>query len=157
MSQQAYHLIHANVAISRAPFDDPMMEGFINQVDEINSMAQASPGFVAQPELPDAGEVFAGRMLLNVSIWESVEDLRSFTHQCKHAQALEQRAEWFEQSEVWNYVLFWLPAGHTPSETDVRRRIEHLRKNGPTSYAFNFKQPFSIDDMLSSESEEGSN
>jgi hypothetical protein len=32
MNQQTYHLIHANVAIARAPLDDPSMADFVNQM-----------------------------------------------------------------------------------------------------------------------------
>ena len=149
MSHLTYHLVHANIAIARASLDDPVMAGFIAQVDEINSIAQTSPGFVGQPVLPDEGEVFTGRMLVNVSIWKSVEYLDSFTHHGRHAHALKQRAEWFEQSEAPNYVLFWVAAGNTPSERDVKQRIEHLRRYGPTSYAFTLDHPFNIDDMPS--------
>lgn len=147
MDQQTYHLVHANVAVARAPLDHPMMAGFIEQVDRINDAAQASPGFVAQPTLPDEGEVFRGRMLLNLSIWESVGDLDRFTHQGLHALALERRKEWFEQSDRPNYVLFWVPAGHIPSEWEVKQRIEHLTKHDSTPFAFTFQQSFAVAEM----------
>ncbi len=131
MKQQSYYLVHANIAIMRAPLDDPIMAGFVNQVDQINAIARASRGFVSQPATPDEGIVFTDRMLLNLSIWESVEDLDHFTHQGLHALALEQRAEWFEQSVRPNYVLYWVPVGHIPSEAEVKQRIDHLKQHGP--------------------------
>ena len=151
MSRPAYHLVHANVAIARASLGDPVMASFIAQVDEISSLAKCSSGFVEQPVLPDSGEVFKGNVLLNVSLWKSVEDLNNFTHQGRHALALQRRADWFEQSEKVNYVLFWQPAGEFTSERKVQLRIEYLRVYGPTPYAFNFKQTFTIEDILSYE------
>ena len=148
MSQRTHQLVHANIAIMRAPLEDPVMAGFVNQVDQINAVAQASPGFVGQPILPDEGEVFTDRMLLNLSIWESVEDLDRFTHQGLHALALEQRAQWFEQSGRPNYVLYWEPAGHVPSEAEVKERIDHLERHGPTPFAFTFERRFTVGDML---------
>src|SRR5438552_18438038 len=88
------HLVHANVAHARGPLDSPVMATFVSQVDEINSLASRTAGFVAQPKLPDDGAVFVAPFLLNVSIWESLEGLETFTHQGKHATALEQRAKW---------------------------------------------------------------
>lgn len=148
MNQQIYHLIHANVAIARAPLDDPIMADFVNQVDEINALARESPGFVAQPTTTDEGQVFRGRALINLSIWESVESLDRFTHHGRHALALERRAEWFEQHERPNYVLYWAPAGHIPTEAEVKRRLDYLAKHGPTLLAFTFEHRFTVEEML---------
>jgi hypothetical protein len=119
------------------------MTDFVAQVEEINALARRAAGFVAQPTLPDEGAVYVAPLLLNVSIWESVESLDAFTHQGKHAAALERRAEWFEQAGASpNYVLYWVPEGHTVTEKEVKERRDHLAKWGPTPYAFTFQQPF---------------
>jgi hypothetical protein len=148
MNQKNYHLIHANVAIMQAPLDDPIMADFVNQVDEINVLAQESPAFVAQPTPKDEGQVFTGRALLNLSVWESVESLDRFTHDGQHALALERRAEWFEQHDGPNYVLYWVAAGNIPTEAEVKQRIEYLGKHGPTPFAFKFEQRFTVEEML---------
>src|SRR6266852_8389532 len=92
-----YHLVHANVAHARAPLDSPLMADFVAQVDEINSLGRSAAGFVAQPALPDEGAVYTAPLLLNTSIWESIESLDAFTHQGTHAAALERRGDRFEQ------------------------------------------------------------
>lgn len=155
MQQKTYHLIHANVAVARASLDDPQMADFVNQADEIDALAHDSPGFVAQPTTGDEGQVFTGRALLNLSVWESVESLDRFTHHGRHAQVLERRTEWFEQVEGPNYVLYWAPAGHIPSEDEVRRRIEYLAKHGPTPFAFTFGQHYTVEEMLAFNPERG--
>src|SRR6266700_1483961 len=104
-----HHLVHANVAHARAPLDSPVMADFVSQIDEINSLAGRSAGFVAQPTPPDAGAIYAAPFLVNVSIWESVEHLDAFTHQGKHASALERRGQWFDQGGTNpKYVLYWI-------------------------------------------------
>src|SRR5437763_10937309 len=109
-----HHLVHANVAHARAPLDSPVMAGFMAQVEEINALARSAPGFVAQPTLPDEGAVYKAPFLLNVSVWGPLEALDTFTHQGKHASALERRGEWFGQGgEGPTYVLYWAPRGHT--------------------------------------------
>ena len=138
-----YRLVHANVARAKAPLDSPLMAEFVSLVDEINALARRAPGFVAQPTPPDDGSVFRAPLLLNVSIWESIEQLDAFTHEGKHAEALERRAEWFDQGGTDpKYVLFWMPATDAVTEREVRRRLDHLREHGPTPYAFTFDRRF---------------
>ena len=140
-----YHLVHANVAHARAPLDSPLMADFVAQVEEVNALARSAAGFVAQPTVPDEGAVYAAPLLLNVSIWESVETLDAFTHQGKHAAALERRADWFEQRDTGpNYVLYWIPNAHTVTESEIKDRLEHLGRYGPTPHAFTFERPFAF-------------
>lgn len=140
-----YHLIHANIATMHAPFDDPCMADFVAMADEIDALAHAAPGFVAQPTPSDEGAVFKGSVLLNLSIWESVESLEVFTYGGQHELALARRTEWFTQEPQPNYVLFWMPAGEVPSEVEIERRREILAENGPTPFAFNFVQRFTVE------------
>jgi hypothetical protein len=139
-----YYLVHANIAHAKGPLDAPVMAGFVSQADEVNSLAERTPGFVAaQPKLPDEGTVYKDPFLLNVSLWESVESLDAFTHQGKHAEALERRAEWFVQDPTKPaYVLYWIPKGQLPTERDIKGRLDHLARHGPTPYAFTFAQRF---------------
>ena len=143
-----YHIIHANIATMHAPFDDPRMADFVAMADKIDALARSSPGFIAQPTPPDEGAVYKGRVLLNLSIWESVESLELFTYSGRHELALTRRAEWFTQLPKPNYVLFWMPAGEVPTEKEITRRIRHLRDHGPTPFAFNFDQRFTEHEML---------
>jgi hypothetical protein len=138
-----YHLVHANVARARGPLDSPVMAGFVSQVEEINALALGAVGFVAQPQFPDEGDVYPSPLLVNVSVWESVESLDTFTHQGKHGAALERRAEWFHQQKSDPaYVLYWVPEGHVVTEQEVKERLDHLGKYGPTWYAFTFEHRF---------------
>jgi len=41
-----YHLAQVNIAHMRAPLDDPLMAGFVAQLETINALADASPGFI---------------------------------------------------------------------------------------------------------------
>jgi hypothetical protein len=102
MPEPIFHLVIANIAIMRAPFDDPHMTDFVAQADEIDALAQASPRFIAQPTPPDEGVIYAGQTLLNLSIWKSVESLEQFTYKGKYSIALARRAEWFEQRDEPN-------------------------------------------------------
>ncbi len=148
-----YHLLHANVARARADLEDPVMRGFVERMDEIDALARGSPGFVAQPTLPDEGAVFRGLDLPNVSLWESIDDLRQFTFTGEHSEMLDRRAEWFLRPDRPAYVLCWWPAGEMPTEKEIGRRLAHLHERGPTPMAFTFDRPFTLQEML--EFEEG--
>jgi Domain of unknown function (DUF3291) len=45
MTAPRFHLAQANVARMRAPLESPIMEGFRSQLEHINAVADASPGF----------------------------------------------------------------------------------------------------------------
>jgi hypothetical protein len=80
MTGDTFHLVHVNIATGRAAMDDPIMKDFVDQVDDIDALAQSWPGFIAQAALPDEGLIYSGNTLVNVSIWESVDDLLEFIY-----------------------------------------------------------------------------
>jgi hypothetical protein len=77
------HLAQVNVARMRAPLEDPVMADFVARLDEINALADGSPGFVWRLQT-DAGNAtylrpYADeRIIINMSVWETVEDLRNY-------------------------------------------------------------------------------
>jgi hypothetical protein len=44
--QQDYYLAQINIALMKAPLDDPLMAGFAAALQEVNAVADRSPGFV---------------------------------------------------------------------------------------------------------------
>lgn len=142
-----FHLAQANIAKMRAPLDDPLMAGFVNRLDELNAIADAAPGFVWRLEAEE-GEVspvarFSGeRVLFNLSVWESIEALEAYVYQTNHVTAVQKRAEWFERPSKSPFVLWWISAGHIPSEQEAEQRFEMLWQDGPTVDAFSFRTRF---------------
>ena len=55
---------------------------------------------------------------------------------------MRRRREWFERMAEAYVVLWWVPAGTTPTVVEARDRLEHLRLHGPTPHAFTFREPF---------------
>lgn len=45
-STAAYHVAQYNIARMRAPLDDPGMQNFVDRLDELNHLADRSPGFI---------------------------------------------------------------------------------------------------------------
>jgi len=81
-------------------------------------------------------------MLLNMSVWESIESLRAFTYTTAHTDVLRRRREWFERLATAHLVLWWIPVGHIPSIEEALDRLERIRWVGPTPVAFTFRVPF---------------
>jgi len=50
MHLERFHLAQTNIAKMRAPIDDPVIEGFVSQLEFINSVADESPRFVWRPQ-----------------------------------------------------------------------------------------------------------
>ncbi len=147
MSQPAYHLAQINIARMLAPLDDPRMAGFVDQLEPLNALADASPGFVwrLQDEAGDATSIRVfddDRILLNMSVWESLETLQDYVYQSTHLAPLRERKQWFEVPDAPHLALWWIPAGHIPTPQEAKARLEHLRRHGPTPQAFTFKQAF---------------
>jgi len=143
-----YHLAQLNIARARAPMDDPAMADFVAQLDAINALADAAPGFVWRLQ-DDSGNATAiqaftdPHLLVNMSVWDSAEALFAYVYKTGHAKVLARRGDWFERGEAAGMALWWVPAGHRPSLDEAKARLEALRRDGPSSSAFTFKDRFS--------------
>ena len=142
-----HHLAQINIGRMRAPLDTPVMADFVAQLDEINALAEASPGFVwrLKGEGNDATSLRPfddDFIIVNMSVWESLDDLRAYVYKSAHTAVMRRRREWFEQFESAYVVLWWVEAGHIPTVGEAKERLQHLDAHGPTAEAFTFKQPF---------------
>lgn len=142
-----FHLAQANIARMRAPLDDPLMEGFVARLEPLNVLADASPGFVWRLQTDD-GDATALRVfdddltLFNLTVWESIEALESYVYRSNHVAAVQKRAQWFERPSKPPLVLWWIEAGHLPTEAEAKERLEMLWENGPSPDAFTFRSRF---------------
>ena len=149
-----YQLAQVNIARARASLDDEVMQSFVARLDEINALAEASPGFVWRLKA-DEGQSSSylrpyddERMLVNMSVWESVEALKAFTYRTVHAELLRDRKSWFEKFEGAYLALWWVPEGHTPGIDEMKQRLAHLEEHGPSQYAFTFKNVMPPDESF---------
>src|SRR3954468_17010888 len=123
-----------------APVTAPEIADFMAALDPINALADAAPGFVwrLQTEEGNATDIHAfddELMLLNMSVWESIETLRAFTYTTAHTDVLRRRREWFERLEVAHLVLWWVPAGHVPTTAEAIDRLQAAPRGGAGSAA----------------------
>lgn len=147
MSAAIHHLAQFNIARMADDLGTPTMAGFEAGLDEINAVADASAGFVWRLE-DDDGHATSyrpypdDRMIINLSVWTSVDALRAFTYGPEHAAFLRRRRQWFGRPTDPFLVMWWVPAGHRPGIDEAVARLERLRQSGPSPEAFTFKERF---------------
>ena len=136
------HVAQVNIATIRAPVGDPLVAEFVDNLDRINAVADGSAGFVwrLQTEEGNATAIHAfpdPMLLVNMSVWESVEALQEFAYRTEHREYVKRRAEWFVDGST-RLALWWVPAGTVPAIDDAKRRLAFLAAYGPSPYAFRF-------------------
>ena len=149
-----FHLAQLNIGRALAQPGSPQLEEFMAMLDPINAIADATPGFVWRLQ-DDAGNATSYRpypdddlLIVNFSVWESIDALADFVYKGEHVKVLRRRKEWFETFGKTYLVLWWTPAGTIPSIEEAKRRLDLLEANGPTPEAFTFKQRFPAPDPV---------
>ena len=130
------------------------MAGFVARLDELNALADRSPGFVWRLQTSAGNATYFrpfpedGSILMNMSVWKSIDTLRHYVYKTVHAELLRQRHEWFEKFAGVYTAMWWVPAGHIPGIDEAKKRIAHLNEHGPTQFAFTFKETFEPDEQF---------
>ncbi|GFR70991.1 hypothetical protein ElyMa_003801100 [Elysia marginata] len=142
-----YHLAQVNIATARAPLDNPIMQGFVDQLDAINALADNSPGFVWRLQTDDgdatALQVFDDeRIIVNISVWESLDALKTYVYAGDHLTVLKNKKSWFNKMPGPTLALWWIPKGHIPSIDEAKAALETLKNRGSSPEAFTFAGPF---------------
>ncbi len=94
-----HHLAQINIGRLVAPLDNPKIAEFVAQLDPINALADDTPGFVwrLKSESGNATDIAYSDdpfVIVNMSVWESIEALRAYVHKSDHARVLRDRAKW---------------------------------------------------------------
>lgn len=145
-----YHLAQLNIAALKAPLDSPELKDFVDNLDRINALAEGSPGFIwrLKGDGNDATSLrpFGADDIVNMSVWRDAAALKDYVYGSAHRDIMRRRREWFTRMAQAYMVLWWIPAGHTPTVIEAAARLAQLRANGPTPAAFTFAQAFAPPD-----------
>lgn len=146
-----WHIAQINVGTTLYPTADERMSGFMTRLDEINALADSSPGFVwrLQSESGNATDIDVGGpplFMVNMSVWETVEALFDYVYKTAHRPIMTERRQWFAKPDGAYQALWWVPAGHIPTTTEGLARLAHVQSHGPSPHAFNFKTKFPCPD-----------
>ena len=141
------HIAEINIARMQAPLDSDTMKEFRDFIAPINALAESSPGFVwryvesydeaGHSETPDFED---GMIIVNMSVWESVAQLKEFTYKTVHSYFVRKRLRWFESLGHPHLACWWVEPGHRPSIAEAKQRLEWLEERGPTAEAFTLGQ-----------------
>jgi hypothetical protein len=155
LGSPSFHVAQVNIARPKAPVDSPLLADFKALLDPVNAIADAAPGFVWRLQ-DEAGNATAipvfgdDALIVNMSVWESIEALWDFVYANDHLAVMRRRREWFERMDRF-MCLWWVPAGHIPDVAEAEARLTLLREHGPTPHAFTFKKRFAPRDAAGRE------
>ncbi len=151
-----YHLAQINIARMVAPLDSPVMHDFVANLERINALAESAEGFIwrLKGDGNDATSLRPyedERVIVNMSVWESVDALYQYAYYSDHTEIFRRRAEWFEKMTTPAAGLWWILAGHIPTVAEAKEKLEHLEQYGATPQAFTFKKRFTIEELLAAQ------
>ena len=136
---------HLNWGTLVAPWEDPAVAEFVNNVGRVNDAAERSPGFVwrkPNDEMDAEYNALEGlgpldRLAATLSVWESAADLDTFVMRTIHGRFLARRENWFEPSNGPSHVVWPIEDRHRPTLNEARARVDRMIANGPTQDAYN--------------------
>lgn len=142
-----YYLAQVNTAKMNAELDDPLMSGFAQRLDEINTLADDSKGFVWRFETATGDAIYLRpfddkRILFNMSVWQTLEDLRHYVYRSTHLELLKAKENWFTKSNEAHLALWWIPQGNLPSVEEALEKLRLIQAKGPSADAFTFAKPY---------------
>jgi heme-degrading monooxygenase HmoA len=142
------HVAQLNIARLLAPIESPKLSGFVRRLDEVNAVADRAPGFVwrLQSESGNATDIrpWGDDVIVNMSVWESVEALRAYVYGPEHVAVLRRRRDWFSVLGHPHVVVWYVPVGHLPDLDEARQRLDLLERDGPGPEAFTLRVPFPV-------------
>ncbi len=141
----AFHLAELNIGRLRQPLDHPDTKEFLDALDDINALAEASPGFVWRLKDVETGRSSSyvradddPLVIVNLSVWETAEQLHDFVYRTAHTPFLRRRRQWFEKVDAY-LVCWWVPTGHEPSVDEAMAKLAQLGRDGPGDEAFTLR------------------
>jgi Domain of unknown function (DUF3291) len=142
------HIAQINISRLLEPIDSPLLSDFVADLDRINDIAEKSKGFVWRLKDDNANNATSinpfddDKILINMSVWETIDDLKNFAYRSDHVEVFIKRTKWFERMTVASMALWYVEKGYIPTPEEGRDRLLHLRLNGETAHSFSFKIAF---------------
>jgi Domain of unknown function (DUF3291) len=145
MASDQWHLAELNIGRLHQPLDHPDTAEFVAALDHVNALAEAAPGFVWR--LTDESGLSSSYVrasddplvVINLSVWETVEQLHDFVFRTGHTEYLRRRREWFQKLVDAFLVCWWVPADHVPTVDEAMERLALLRRDGVSDDAFTMR------------------
>jgi hypothetical protein len=144
-----YQLAEINIArMKGVDINDPIMKEFVDNLVLVNTLAENSEGFVWRLKDDESSNSTAfnpyndEQVIINISVWESIETLENYVFKTFHTEFLKRRKEWFQTFGKASTAMWWIPEGQFPTIEEAVARLDELQKNGATERAFNFRKKY---------------
>lgn len=126
---------------------DPSNAEFFENLAAVNAMAERMPGFLWRliDGVTEAdGSVNATSLrptadpmlLINMSVWETADDLARFVFRTVHVKFYQKREAWFEPPAQPGFAMWTVAEGHRPTTSEALERLADLRMNGASERVF---------------------
>tara|TARA_R110002020_G_scaffold42303_3_gene124159 strand:+ start:231 stop:692 length:462 start_codon:yes stop_codon:yes gene_type:complete len=148
MLDKKYQLAQINISrMIGVNINDPIMKEFVDNLDKVNNLAEHSEGFVwrLKDENNDATSFNPyndEQVIINISVWESIESLETFVYKTLHTNFLKRRKEWFQKFGKVTTAMWWISEGDFPSVENAVEQLDYLQKNGPSQKVFDFRNKY---------------
>lgn len=141
-----FHLAEINLAQCKYPLDAPEMKEFVDFLAPVNALAEDAPGFVwrlIEESNTSVETPFGDQMIVvNMSVWEDLESLKTFMYDTVHSYFLKNRKKWFDKMEQPHVAMWWIPVGHVPTVQEAKKKLDLIAAKGSTADAFTFREFF---------------
>ena len=143
-----YQLAEINIArMKGVTIDDPIMKEFVDNLDKVNEIAENSDGFVWRLKDEDNNATNFNpyndeQIIVNYSIWDSIETLEHYMYKTFHSEFLKRRKEWFQTFGQVSTAMWWVKKREIPNNTEAMEKLDYLQKNGASEIVFNFRQKY---------------
>jgi len=141
------HLAQINIARMLAPLGSETMREFEDNLDRINALAEAAPGFVWRLKEDNNNatsiKVFDDDFIIvNLSVWEDHQTLSDYVYKSDHVEMFRKRAAWFSKMQEMHMAMWYIPSGQYPTVSQAVERLNYLRQNGDSHHVFSFRKIF---------------
>jgi hypothetical protein len=143
-----YQLAEINIArMKGVAISDPIMKEFVDNLGKVNEIAEQSEGFVWRLKDEDNNATNLNpyndeQVIVNVSVWDSIESLEHYMYKTFHSEFLKRRKEWFQSFGQVSTAMWWIKKGEIPDMDQAMEKLDYLQKNGVSEIVFNFKQKY---------------
>ena len=150
-----YHLVQANYGEwATEKYTPERYQLFCEHGIKVMSRTGADSGFVWSSGNSFYADVNVTRIfdepnaILNLSVWESFDALKSFVFNGAHREVMQNRDTWFKQLSQLVSVLWWVKAGEQPTIAEAKQKLDLLNAVGATPAAFHFAKHFDSEGSL---------
>ncbi len=144
-----FYIAQCNISRLKAPLVSPVMKEFTDFLEPLNAFADQLDGFIWRLK-GENGEASSNMksgfedemMIINITVWRDVQSLKNFTFGTVHNYFLKNRNKWMDRVDKTQFVMWWIPVGHIPTEQEAIGKLEILEKHGALPNAFNWQTQF---------------